>query len=242
MISVIIPALNERFGIAATLQAIFALDPDLEVLVVDGGSQDGTPDAAAHTGAHVLQSAPGRGVQLAKGASEARGDVLWFVHADTLPHPRALNDIEAALNDPGVAGGNFRLRFDGATLAARFLNRLQGLRAWLGWHYGDNTIFVRSDVYRRIGGFRPYPLFEDADLVKRIRCAGQFVSLAGPVTTSSRRFEDGRFLSTGLLWIVLQTLYWCGLSPHALAHLYAPVRRKARAEQTGPHLETEPRP
>jgi rSAM/selenodomain-associated transferase 2 len=236
MISVIIPALNERYGIAATLRAIIALDPDLEVIVVDGGSEDGTADAAAHEGARVLQSERGRGVQMHKGASEARGDVLWFVHADTLPHPQALTDIEAALSDPGVAGGNFRLRFDGGSLAARFLNRLQGLRAWLGWHYGDNTIFVRRDVYRRIGGFRPYPLFEDADLVKRIRCAGRFVNLAGPVTTSSRRFEDGRFLSTGLLWIVLQTLYRLGMPPHALARLYAPIRRKGCAQ------ETEPRP
>jgi len=234
MISVIIPALNERYGIAATMRAIFALGPGLEIIVVDGGSEDGTADAAARAGARVLRSAPGRGVQLARGASKARGDVLWFVHADTLPHPRALTDIEAALNDPGVAGGNFRLRFDGGSLAARFLNRLQGLRARLGWHYGDNTIFVRRDVYRRVGGFRAYPLFEDADLVKRIRCAGRFVNLAGPVITSSRRFEDDRFLSTGLLWIVLQTLYWLGLPPHALARLYAPVRRQGHAPETEP--------
>jgi rSAM/selenodomain-associated transferase 2 len=226
MISVIIPALNEQFGIAATLRAVFALGSGLEVIVVDGGSEDGTADAAAREGARILQSERGRGVQLAKGASEARGEVLWFVHADTLPHPDALAGIHAALGDPGVAGGNFRLRFDGRTRAARFLNRLQGLRAWLGWHYGDNTIFVRRDVYWKIGGFRPYPLFEDADLVQRIRRAGRFVTLAGPVTTSSRRFENGRFLSTGLLWIVLQALYWLGLPPRALARLYAPIRRQ----------------
>ncbi len=224
MISVIIPTLNEARCIAVTLQGIFALGPGLEVIVIDGGSEDSTAQAAAREGARVFFAQRGRGAQLGKGAAEALGDVLWFVHADTLPHPAALIDIEAALRDPGVAGGNFRIRFDGGTLAARFLNRLQGLRRMLGWHYGDNTIFVRRDVYWKIGGFQPYPLFEDADLVKRIRRAGRFSTLAGPVTTSSRRFEDGRFLSTGLLWIVLQTLYWLGVPPHALARLYAPVR------------------
>lgn len=227
MISVIIPTLNEAYGVAATLRVIFALGHGLEVVVIDGGSEDGTAETAAREGARVYQSERGRGSQLSKGAAEARGEVLWFVHADTLAHPRALIDIEAALRDPDVAGGNFRIRFDGGSLAARFLNRLQGLRRMLGWHYGDNTIFVRRDVYWRIGGFQRYPLFEDADLVKRIRRAGRFVTLAGPVTTSSRRFE-GRFLSTGLLWIVLQALYWLGMSPYALARLYAPVRRPER--------------
>jgi rSAM/selenodomain-associated transferase 2 len=225
MISVIIPALNEAGGIAGTLQAIFALDPSLDVIVADGGSVDGTEIVAASHGARAVQSGCGRGLQLASGAAEARGDVLWFVHADTLPHPGALADIETALRDPSVVGGNFRLRFDGHSPGARFLNRLQGLRRMLGWHYGDNTIFVRRAVYSKIGGFRPYPLFEDADLVKRIRRAGRFVALPGPVTSSSRRFENGRFLATGLLWILLQTLYWIGLPPRILARLYPPVRR-----------------
>ncbi len=228
MISVIIPTLNEARGIAATLRGIFALSPGLDVVVVDGGSEDVTAEAAALEGARVYHSERGRGAQLVKGAVEAHGEVLWFVHADTLPHPRALIDIEAALHDPGVAGGNFGIRFDGGSLAARFLNRLQGLRRMLGWHYGDNTIFVRREVYWAVGGFHPYPLFEDADLVKRIRRAGHFVTLPGPVTTSSRRFEDGRFLSTGLLWILLQTLYWLGMSSYVLARLYAPVRRQDR--------------
>jgi glycosyltransferase involved in cell wall biosynthesis len=192
--------------------------------VADGGSVDGTASVAASHGARVVHSGCGRGLQLARGADEARGDVLWFVHADTLPHPGALADIEAALRDPCVAGGNFRLRFDGVSPGARLLNRLQGLRRILGWHYGDNTIFVRRGVYSKVGGFQPYPLFEDADLVKRIRRAGRFATLPGPVTSSSRRFESGRFLATGLLWILLQSLYWMGVPPRILARLYPPVR------------------
>lgn len=225
MVSVIIPALNEASGIAATVLAVLAIEPKLEVIVVDGNSADGTAAVASRAGAVVLQSAPGRGTQLAKGAAEAHGEILWFVHADTLPHPSALAEIRAALLDPTVAGGNFRVCFDGRAAATRFLNRLQGMRARVGWHYGDNTIFVRREVYWRVGGFRPYPLFEDADLVKRIARVGRFVTLAGPVTTSSRRFEGGRFVSTGLLWIVLQILYWVGVPPRTLARLYAPIRR-----------------
>lgn len=225
MISVIIPTLNEAGSIAPTLGAIFALSPRLEVIVVDGGSDDSTAAVAASHGARVVQSARGRGLQLSTGSVQAHGEVLWFVHADTLPHPGALADIEAALRDPNVAGGNFRLRFDGHSLAARFLNRMQGVRAILGWHYGDNTIFVRRGVYSKIGGFRPYPLFEDADLVRRIRRAGRFATLPGPVTSSSRRFENGRLFATGLLWTVLQVLYWIGVPPRILARLYPPVRR-----------------
>jgi rSAM/selenodomain-associated transferase 2 len=225
MISVIIPALNEASDIAATLRAIFALDPTLEVIVADGGSDDGTADVASLQGARVVQSRQGRGLQLARGAEEARGEVLWFVHADTLVHPSALEDIRASLRHPGVAGGNFRLRFAGQSLGARLLNRMQGLRTILGWDYGDNTIFVRRGVYWKVGGFQSYPLFEDADLVKRIRRAGRFATLPGPVTSSSRRFDKGRFFSTAMLWIVLQTLYWIGVPPRVLARLYPPVRR-----------------
>jgi rSAM/selenodomain-associated transferase 2 len=225
MLSVVIPALNESGSIAMTLRALFDLDPTLEIIVADGGSEDDTVNLASSLGARVVLSSRGRGLQLGAAAGQARGDVLWFLHADTLPHPGALADIEAALRDPGVAGGNFRLRFDGAGLGTRFLNRTQGLRRILAWHYGDNTIFVRREVYLEIGGFRPYPLFEDADLVKRIRRAGRFATLPGPVTSSSRRFDNGRFLATGLLWIVLQTLYWIGVPPRILARLYPPVRR-----------------
>ena len=132
--------------------------------------------AASH-GARVVHSDRGRGIQLARGAREARGDVLWFVHADTLPHPDALADIGAALRDPGVSGGNFRVRFDGPSPGARFLNRMQGVRRLLGWHYGDNTLFVRRGVYEQLGGFLSYSLFEDADLVRRIARVGRFVTL-----------------------------------------------------------------
>lgn len=231
MISIIIPALNEADSLAGTLRAIFALDPSIEVIVADGGSNDATARIASSQGARVIPSAPGRGLQLARAATEACGDVLWFVHADTLPHPGALVDIETALRDPGIAGGNFKVHFDGPSPGARFLNRMQGVRRILGWHYGDNTIFVRRGVYSKVGGFKTYPLFEDADLVKRIQRAGRFVTLPGPVTSSSRRFENGHFLATGLLWIFLQTLYWIGVPPRILARLYPPVRRRRPASR-----------
>lgn len=229
MLSVIIPALDEATGIGPVVRAISALAPNLDVIVVDGGSRDGTIEEARRAGAQIVATAPGRGSQMHAGALHAHGEVLWFVHADTLPHPGAVDDIDAALQAPAVVAGNFRLRFDGNTTGAQLLNRLQGLRALLGWHYGDNTIFVRSDVYRASGGFRPYPLFEDADLIKRLRQAGRFVTLPGPVVSSSRRFENGRFLTTSLLWFTLQLLYWIGLPPGVLARFYPQIRRSANS-------------
>ena len=90
---------------------------------------------------------------------------------------------------------------------------------------------MRRGVYEQLGGFLSYPLFEDADLVRRIARVGRFVTLPGPVTSSSRRFDNGRFLATGLLWIILQALYWIGVPPRILARLYPPVRRSQSTDQ-----------
>jgi hypothetical protein len=175
----------------------------------------------------VLQGATGRGPQQAAGAAIARGDVLWFLHADSLPCPAALHGIEKALTDERVAGGNFSLCFDGEVRSARKLTLIYPYLRLLGLCYGDSGIFVRRTVYETIGGFRPYPLFEDVDLVRRIRKAGRFRTLDQKLVTSSRRFEHRIFVLMFAEWTALQLLYWAGVSPHRLARLYAPIRRRS---------------
>src|ERR1019366_331591 len=118
-ITVIIPAVNEAACIAESLRALRRLQGSKEIIVVDGGSSDDTRAIAAAQGAEVLTSLPGRGTQMHAGTLDAIGDVLWFVHADTVPPANALDEIRGCLEDPSVAGGNFGLLFDGPSRAAR---------------------------------------------------------------------------------------------------------------------------
>jgi GT2 family glycosyltransferase len=99
--------------------------------------------------------------------------------------------------------------------------------------YGDSAIFVRARVYREAGGFKPFPIFEDLDLVRRLRARGRLVHLSAQVVTSSRRFEGRSFARTFARWSFLQALYWLGVSPHTLDRLYAPVRRRGGRDDAG---------
>lgn len=224
-ISLIVPTLNESRALGATLEVLLALPGVLEVIVVDGGSLDSTAAIARARGVRQLWANRGRGVQMHVGAEAARGEVLWFVHADTHPPADAACLIRDALARPGVSGGCFAVRFDGASRPAAFLTRLySGLRR-LGLCYGDAALFVRRADYDRAGGFRAFPLFEDVDLVQRLRRRGRFVGLTAEVVASSRRFEGRNFIFTLAWWVVLQCLYWLGVPPHVLGRLYAPIRR-----------------
>lgn len=224
MVSIIVPTLNEAAHLAGTLRALFALHGEKEVIVVDGGSSDGTKSVASEAGALVIDATRGRGPQQHAGAQQASGEVLWFVHADTLPPPHALEDIRHALRDPTVAGGNFGLLFDGPTLQARQATFIYPLLRSLNLCYGDSGIFVRRDVYRAIGGFRSLALFEDLDLLKRIRRAGRFAHLPTRIVTSSRRFENKNFALMCTHWGALQALYWAGIPPNWLVRWYRIAR------------------
>jgi rSAM/selenodomain-associated transferase 2 len=227
-LSVIVPALNEEGAIAETLAALQAAGDVRELLVADGGSQDRTAEVARQAGAVVITAAPGRGQQMHAAARMARGDILWFVHADTLPPPDAGARIRAALADPTVAGGSFAVRFSGSSRAARFFTAAYPLMRRLGLCYGDATLFVRRAVYEASGGFRPYPVFEDLDLVRRLRHHGRLVCVPEPVVTSSRRFEGRSALRIVLLWSLMHGLYWLGVSPERLARLYYPARGESQ--------------
>lgn len=223
-LSIIIPTLNEARSIGPTLDAVLSAAGGAEVIVVDGGSADGTAEAVRGRGVKLLTSGRGRGLQMHAGASAARGEALWFLHADTLPSADCAGSITEALRDPAVVGGNFHVVFDGEGRAARFLTWLYPRLRRLGLCYGDSGIFVRREAYQRIGGFRAFPIFEDLDLVRRLRGAGRVAHLPAAVTTSSRRFEGRSFALTFARWSLLQALYWLGVHPDALGRMYAPVR------------------
>jgi rSAM/selenodomain-associated transferase 2 len=219
-LSIIIPALNEAHSIGATLDAARELRGRVEVIVVDGGSRDGTIEILRGRGARIVESERGRGLQMHAGACAARGDVLWFLHADTTPPADAVERIAEALGDARVAGGNFRVLFGGERAAARFLTWLYPRLRMLGLCYGDSGIFVRREIYERIGGFKPFPIFEDLDLVRQLRREGRMAHVPATVVTSSRRFEGRSFALTFARWSALQTLYWLGVHPRRLGRMY----------------------
>jgi len=240
-VSVIIPTLNEARSIGPTLDALMSGRGGVEVIVADGGSLDATAEIVRGRGARLVTSGRGRGEQMHAGACAARGEALWFLHADTLPSAGCVEAVAGALGNPEVVAGNFSVRFDGDRRAARFLTWLYPRLRLLGLCYGDSGIFVRREAYGRVGGFRPFPIFEDLDLVRRLQKTGRVVYLPDVVTTSSRRFEGRSFALTFARWALLQALYWLGVSPRALGRMYAPVRgaggksRRGGGDPAGAH-------
>ncbi|MGH9946842.1 MAG: TIGR04283 family arsenosugar biosynthesis glycosyltransferase [Pyrinomonadaceae bacterium] len=222
MISIIIPTFNEAAEIGKTLAGLKLLDGDAEIIVADGGSDDATADIARSLGAIVIESPRGRGRQLHSAAQRSSGEVLWFVHADSTLSQESLNEIRQALDDPSIVGGNFTLRFAGVSRPARFMTWFYRHIRKIGLFYGDSGIFVRRKAYERIGGFKPLRLFEDLDLVYRLRKIGKIVTLNEEITTSSRRFESRTFLPVFVRWVAFQCFYWIGVSPRWMAENYHP--------------------
>lgn len=220
----IVPTLNESASLAFTLESMLRVEGEKELIVADGGSEDGTRELARRFPVRVIEAERGRGSQLRAGAEAARGDLLWFVHADTQVPPDAASSMWAAVEDPDVVGGNFTVRFDSPGPEARFLGWVYPRLRQVGLLYGDSAIFVRRDAYERAGGMRPLPLFEDLDLVTRLQPFGTMALLPLEVTTSARRFEGRRFAPTAVRWSLLQLLYWLGVDARRLARFYAHVR------------------
>ncbi len=225
-LSVVIPTLNEAENIGALLERL-SRAPDIgEVVVSDGGSTDGTP-GLVRPPARLVHSAAGRGVQLSAGARAASGDVLLFLHADVTPPTDVAFQIRGAIG-AGHIGGNFRLRYPGGGLLGRWLEILIApFYRTLGRYYGDSGIFVRRDVYERVGGFPEIPVMEDVVFVRWMEAAGKTAYLPGPMVSSPRRWEE-RPLRTLLLWGFMQTAFALGASPHSLASFYKVHNRGER--------------
>lgn len=228
--SIIIPTLNEASVIQTTLRCTARLGFE-EILVVDGGSSDDTRTLVATTGdghssrVRLLSSTAGRASQLNAGAAASTADVLLFLHADSQLPDGARQFLEQALADPTVVGGRFDVRFDRPSVLGRVVSTLMNVRSRISRiSTGDQAMFVRRPVFKRLGGFSEIPIMEDIDFSTRLKRAGATAAIRERVTTSFRRWEQQGPLRTILLMWSLRFLYWIGVSPHRLTRWYAAVR------------------
>jgi rSAM/selenodomain-associated transferase 2 len=216
-VSIIVPTLNEASCLAPLLRRLQA--KDTEVIVVDGGSSDGTVNLATQAMCRVLHSDSGRATQMNAGAASACGKWLWFVHADT----QLLAPVEDYLNaiESGASWGFFLLKLSGQRRVFRLIEKLINWRSrFSSVATGDQGIFVRRELLLRQGGFAQQPLMEDVELSKRLRVIASANVANIALQTSSRRWEQAGVASTVLLMWRLRLLYFFGASPQWLARQY----------------------
>jgi rSAM/selenodomain-associated transferase 2 len=189
-----------------------------EILVVDGGSQDGTPDLAEAAGARLVRAERGRGVQLRAGAEAARGDWLLFLHADTRLSPAWRDAVAAHVAGYPDRPACFRFRLDDRAWQARVIESGVTLRVrLLRLPYGDQVLLVSRALYERTGGYRPWPLMEDVDLVRRL---GRPSLLAVDAITSAERWRRDGWARRSALNLLCLTLYGLGVPPERIVPLY----------------------
>lgn len=219
VVSIIVPALNEENRIGDTLSAL-GIHPEVEVIVVDGGSSDGTVSIAETYGAAVMCSASGRALQMNAGAEAARGEVLVFLHADTVLPQDYLADIQRVLSTPTVVAGAFRLGINCPGIAYRLIAKGANLRSRiLQLPYGDQGLFLRKVTFVKMGGYLDLPVLEDYEFVRRLRRLGRIVQADSTACTSSRRW---RITGPWRLCVKHQLMllgYHLGIDVHRLAAL-----------------------
>lgn len=220
-LSIVVPVLDEAEGITAALEALQPLRArGCEVLVVDGGSADGTPALARPLADAVLAAPRGRGPQQEAGARAARAGRLLFLHADTRLPGGALEAVEAALAG-GAGWGRFDVALDSPRPLLRLTGALINLRSRLtGIATGDQAIFATRAAYLAAGGFPAIPLMEDVALSTALRRRGRPACLRLRAVTSARRWEARGVVRTILLMWWLRLRYWLGAEPAALARRY----------------------
>ncbi|GAB3224119.1 TIGR04283 family arsenosugar biosynthesis glycosyltransferase [Hymenobacter seoulensis] len=226
-LSIIIPTYQEAAGITGLLQQLRReADDTVELLVADATSPDGTANLARAAGARVVECPNrGRAVQLNQGARAARGQVLYFLHADTVPPAGFLAHITTAL-ETGAGSGCFRLRFDHEHWFLR-------LNAWFTRfdvdviRFGDQSLFVKREVFEQAGGYREdLVVMEDQEIVRRLRRAGEFRVVPHAVTTSARKYLENGVFRLQAVFTLIALLHWLGVSQPKLVSIYRRLIRQ----------------
>jgi rSAM/selenodomain-associated transferase 2 len=220
-LAIVIPVLDEAPRIGELLRELQPLrQAGVELVVADGGSRDGTPEIAAAFADAVIDAPRGRARQMNAGAAASRGDILLFLHADTLLPPAGVAAVMAAIED-GAQWGRFDVRIAGQAPLLRVVARMMNWRSRLtGIATGDQAIFVRREMFERVGGYPELPLMEDIRLSATLKRLAPPACLREQVTTSGRRWEQRGVLRTILFMWWLRAAFFLGASPTWLARLY----------------------
>ena len=221
ILSIIIPVLNE----AAIIRSLLSRLQDrvgVEIIVVDGGSEDNTLELAQGEGVRVILSPQkGRANQMNAGAAFATGDILLFLHADTQLPPDYLDLVKDTLANSNAIAGAFELAIDGDNKSLRWVEKMVKWRSrWFSLPYGDQAIFLTRTVFEEMGGFADLPIMEDFELIQRLKKQGRIAIAPAAVLTSSRRWQKLGVFKTTLINQLIILGYYLGIPPRQLRRLY----------------------
>ena len=223
-LSIVVPVLNEARYLPEILPRLASFGDHVEIIIVDGGSVDGSQELVrAHGAARLLVAKRGRAAQMNAGAAAASAPVLFFLHGDTLPPANATDLILSALADPAVLAGSFQLDFDRRSALLRFYAWCSAANNVLTT-YGDQGLFLRRGSFERLGGFPDLPFLEDIEFQRRLRRQGKVIKLAASLRTSARRFERHGVLGQQLRNVAIVGAYLAGAKPARLKSLYSDAR------------------
>ena len=226
IISIIIPVLNEASLIKDTLSRL-QHNPDVEIIVVDGGSSDRTVSLAKQIGVAVITVTGGRAAQMNAGAAIAQGKILLFLHVDTQLPANYPTIITETLLQPNIIAGAFELAIDGAATSLRLVEMLVKIRSrFCSLPYGDQAIFLTKQVFTEIGGFAQLPIMEDFELVQRLQRQGKIAIAPTPVITSARRWQKLGVIKTTLINQLIILGYYLGISPLKLKNFYRGIGKQ----------------
>ena len=219
-ISIIIPALNEAANIAKTV-SLAQKGSNVEIIIVDGGSQDETMAIAKSLNVKVLSASPGRAIQMNTGAAIATGDILLFLHADTMLPPNFDQMVTKILAESAIVAAAFELKIDAKIGGIRLLEKMINWRShFFSLPYGDQAISVKADQFHKIGGFPELPIMEDFVFIRNLKKLGKIAIIPVPVITSGRRWQKlGVFRTTAINQMMIIG-YYLGISPEKLAQFY----------------------
>ena len=221
-VSVIIPVLNEESTIENLLTQAWVANAD-EIIVADGGSTDRTL-ALASPHAKVICAAAGRGPQMNAAARVASGDILFFLHADVILKPGAVEAVRRAFEDPAVVGGCLDVVFTGGDWVSRLFTWGYHHRRIFRIIYGDSGIFCRRDIFEQLNGYKNIAIMEDYEFARRLWKQGRMALLAEPIYVSDRRWRKAGLVRTWMVWTVIQTLFSLGYPPAKLGRFYSVIR------------------